>query len=95
MTKESRYCFPKCEFFKCGQRALLFKGRSAWCKFADDVCNIQNCKYAQCIKGRLLSNGICGFSIKIKSHSVEPDEIIEPVKISGKLAQKLKEKELF
>jgi hypothetical protein len=95
MAKEHKYCFSKCEFFRCGQKALLFKGKVAWCKFADDECNIQNCKYAQCMKGRLLPNGVCGFSIKVKSHSVKPEEIVEPIKISGKLAQKLREKELF
>ncbi|MEM3061784.1 MAG: hypothetical protein QW265_05200, partial [Candidatus Bathyarchaeia archaeon] len=70
MGEERKYCFPKCEFFKCSQRALLFRGKTVWCKFADDECAVQNCKYAQCIKGRLLPSGICGFSIKTKIYSI-------------------------
>jgi len=96
MSEKPRLCTPSCEFFRCGQRSLFFKSRAAWCRFADDECEVLTCKYAQCAKERLLPNGVCAMELKPRtSFEVEPDRTIQPIKAPAKLAQKLKERELF
>ena len=96
MSDKPKNCFPACEFFRCGQRSLFFKGKVAWCKFADDECVVKTCKYVQCVRGKMLPDGICGLTVKAKSlDDIKPEEAIKPVKITGKLVQKLKEKELY
>jgi len=48
------------------------------------------------VKEKLLPNGLCGLDIKPRtSFEIEPDPTIQPIKAPAKLAQKLKEKELF
>ena len=96
MSQKHRPCNPTCEFFRCGQRSLFFKGKTAWCRFADDECEVHICKYAQCVKEKLLPNGVCALELKPRtSFDLEPDHIIQPIKAPAKLAQKLKEKELY
>lgn len=96
MSQNSRPCTSSCEFFACGQRSLFFKGKAAWCKFADDECEVKTCKYAQCVKGRLLSSGMCALESKPRPEfEIAPDPTLQPIKAPPKLAQKLKEKELF
>lgn len=90
-------CYNVCQFFKCSQNALYFKGNVAWCRLADDACeNIcPTCKFASCIRNKLLPSGTCGFSVKVKELEFRPDPSLKPVKIPSKLARKLKEDELF
>jgi len=96
MSEKTRPCTSSCQFFACGQRSLFFKGKTAWCKFADDECETRTCKYTQCVKGMLLPNGLCSLDIKPKNtFELVPDPRIQPIKAPAKLAQKLKEKELF
>jgi hypothetical protein len=96
MSEKPKHCFADCEFFRCGQHSLYFRGGIAWCKFADDECDVKTCKYAQCIKGKLLPNGVCGLTVKARTTAeVSPEEVAKPIRIPGKLAQKLKEKELY
>lgn len=42
-----------------------------------------------------MPSGTCGFSVKTKELEFRPDQTVKPVKILSKLAQKLKENELF
>ena len=45
---------------------------------------------------RLLSNGMCGETIKRKTVEKEPEEdIVESVKVRGKTYRKIGEKEIF
>jgi hypothetical protein len=96
MSQIPRPCSSTCEFFTCGQGSLFLKGKTAWCRFVDDECEVRNCKYAQCAKGRLLPNGICKLDVVPRTtFEVEPDLTVQPIKAPAKLAQKLKEKELY
>lgn len=95
MTEQQKICFPQCETFRCGQRAQVFKGKSVWCRFADDECDPKTCKYAQCIRGRLLTNGFCSLTIPTKTIELNVDEVEKPIKVSKKLASKLKDIEFY
>jgi len=95
MSYQPKPCFPRCEFFRCSQLSIRFKGERAWCNFADDECEISKCKYAQCVRSRLLPSGICGLTVRAKSLEIEPAEVTKPVRVPAKLIQKIKERELF
>lgn len=95
MSGAQNLCYATCKFFRCGQRTLYFRGRGAWCRFADDECDLKTCKFAQCIRERLLPNGVCGLTVKVKQIEVEPDESVKPIRVPSKLARKVGEKELF
>jgi len=95
MSDQPKPCFPNCEFFRCTQRSILFKGQVAWCNFADDECEISKCKYSQCVRSRLMPSGICGFTVTTKNSEIEPAEIAKPIKVPAKLIQKIKEREIF
>jgi hypothetical protein len=73
------------------------RGNVAYCRFADDICDGAICKYALCVRNRLLADGICGLTVKRVSNILEtnPEEVVKGVKIKGKLQRRLKEKELF
>jgi len=67
-----------------------------WCRWTDEVCNVQNCNYATCVKRRLLPGGICGETVKRKTVERQIDEIVEPpVKLRGKALRRVGEKEIF
>jgi len=95
MTEKPKLCFAGCEFFRCGQRHLFYRGRASWCRFADDECDPKTCKYAQCVRDRLLLDGVCGLTVKPKTVEIRLEEVAKPIKVPGKLAQKIKEKELY
>lgn len=92
---QAKACFPGCEFFRCGQKALALRSKTAWCRFADDKCDPKECKFAQCGRDRLLPSGVCGLTLKAKSIDLSLDSVEEPIKMPGKLAKKLKDRELF
>lgn len=92
----TKFCFPKCRFFRCGKRAVTFRGGTAWCTWADERCNVANCTYALCIKRRLLNNGICGEAIKRRTVERKPEEEFTPmIRVRGKTIKKLRDKEIF
>ena len=86
----SNYCSPKCEFFKCGQRALNCQDRRMYCRWAEDDCAGASCNYTICIKGRLLPNGVCGLTIKRKtSEDFDPNIEKGPsIKLNGRLLRR-------
>jgi len=93
---EIKNCSPRCELFRCGKHAVVLHGNSAWCKWAEEECNIANCSYATCTKRRLLPNGICGETVKRKTVERKPEEEIVPtVKLRGKAFRKIGEREIF
>jgi hypothetical protein len=47
------------------------------------------------VKRRLLTNGVCGETVKRKTTDKKPEEIGLPVKLRGKIVKKLGEDELF
>ncbi|NIR86679.1 hypothetical protein GWO13_03575 [Candidatus Bathyarchaeota archaeon] len=62
----------------------------------EEECEIENCTYAMCARRRLLPGGICGETVKRKTRETEPEEAIIPVvKLRGKVARKIGEKEIF
>jgi len=97
LPKELNSCFPGCEFFRCGQRALNYQGKRAYCRWADDDCAGATCNYTVCLKGRLLPNGTCGLTIKRKtSEEATPDTMKLPeIRLHGRMQKKIGEDELF
>ncbi|MEM2864667.1 MAG: hypothetical protein QXR65_05310 [Candidatus Bathyarchaeia archaeon] len=95
MMDETKLCQTKCQAFRCTKRALTFRQGKAWCRYADDACDVKSCKFAQCIRGKLLPNGVCGLSVRQRTVDIRLSDIGEPVKVPGKLARKLRERELF
>ncbi len=91
----AKACFTGCESFRCGQKALTYRSKTVWCRFADDNCDPGECKFAQCARGKLLPNGLCGLTLRTKSIDLPLESVGQPVKVSGKLAQKLKDREIF
>jgi hypothetical protein len=94
---EPKKCFPKCEFFRCGQKAIQWSSRDVYCRYADDLCEGATCKYAICIRSRLLNNGLCGMTVKKITTIADapPEEEAVSIKVRGKLHQRLREKELY
>ena len=91
-----KYCSPKCELFRCGKKAVVYRGNRVWCEWTDEECEVANCSYATCIKRRLLPGGICGETVKRKTIEREPEETpIPAVKLRGKALRKIGEKEIF
>lgn len=97
LTKTLTYCSAKCKFFRCGQRALTFNRRMAYCRWADDKCTDGTCNYAICIKSKLLPNGVCGLAIKRKTYEDSDPEIFEEpkIKIKGKLLRRFKVEDII
>ena len=88
-------CFNSCTFFKCSQNQFSVQESGGWCRLVDDRCVPETCKFTQCLKGKLLSNGICAFTVKAKTTVVKPQQELKPIRAPPKLAQKIKERELF
>jgi hypothetical protein len=96
VLSEPKYCSPKCKFFQCAQKAVVYRENKVWCKWTDEECEVANCSYATCIKRRLLPGGICGETVKRKTIEREPEETpIPAVKLRGKALRKIGEKEIF
>ena len=92
----TRNCFAKCEFFRCGQRALTFQGQRTYCRWADDICAGGTCNYAICIKSKLLQNGVCGLAIKRKTYEDGGPETLKPtIKLKGKILKRFKEEDIL
>ena len=89
-------CTSNCEFFRCAQKTLENRSNKIYCKFADDLCDGYSCKYALCLRNRLLSNGMCGMTMKRVTNTIDTQpEAIEGITVKGKLQKKFKDKELF
>jgi hypothetical protein len=96
LLSKIKYCSPKCNLLKCEKRATIYRGEDVWCRWTDERCNIANCNFASCVKRRLLSNGICGETVKRKTVEKRMDEIVgSPVKLRGKALRRVGEKEIF
>jgi hypothetical protein len=88
-------CFNGCTFFKCSQGHFSVRENTGWCRLVDDKCTPETCKFTQCLKGKLLPNGTCAFTVKTKTVAVRPREELRPIRAPPKLAAKIKERELF
>ena len=89
-------CTSNCEFFRCTQKTLEIRSNKTYCKFADDICDGYTCKYASCLRNRLLSNGMCGMTMKRVTNAIDtPPESIDGITVKGKLQKKFRDKELF
>jgi len=88
-------CFSGCTFFRCSQGHFSARDDIGWCRLVDDECTPQTCKFTQCSKGKLLSNGVCGYTVKPKTVMVKPQQELKPIRAPPKLAQRIKERELF
>lgn len=93
---EAKKCFPSCKFFRCGKKAIVYRGNTVWCRWTEEECDVSNCTYAMCMRRRLLPGGICGETVKRKTKETEPEEAMIPVvKLRGKALRKIGEKEIF
>lgn len=93
---ETKKCSPKCRKFRCGKKAIQFRGKNVWCIWSEEYCNPTNCNYAICLTRRLLTNGFCGEKIKRKTSEKKPeDELVQSIKVRGKTFRKIGEKEIF
>ncbi len=94
---QPKKCSPRCEFFSCGQKALQVRRGRFYCKFAGDLCEGASCKFAICIRNKLLPDGTCGLTVKRLTPSTEipPEKAVVGFKVKGKLKQRLGEEELF
>lgn len=91
-----KMCSPRCELFKCGKNAAVFRRDGVWCRWTEDMCNVANCSYALCVKRRLLPRGICGETVKRKTVEKQPEEVVRPaIKLRGRALRKIGERELF
>jgi hypothetical protein len=96
----SKLCFSTCESFRCEQRALVRNKDKHYCRWADDVCVGHTCNYATCIRGRLLSKGVCGLSIRKSKNldtgpEVSQSDLLSNIPLRGKLRQRLREEDLI
>jgi hypothetical protein len=72
------------------------RGRTVYCRFADDECEGPQCTYAICIRNRMLPNNLCGLTIKKDKKTEElPLETVQGFKVKGKLSHRLGEEELY
>ena len=88
-------CFNGCTFFKCSQGHFSLRENVGWCRLVDDKCVPETCKFTQCLKGKFLSSGICAYTVKSRPVAVKPGPELKPIRAPPKLAQKIKERELF
>lgn len=91
LSQAAKKCSSKCEFFKCGQRALYLSSDRVLCRWADDECAGATCSYAFCMHRHLLTDGTCGMSVKRRTTEEKgPDEVeVAKVKLRGKVLRKL------
>jgi len=92
---ETKYCYPKCETFRCGKNAIAYHENTVWCRWTEEDCEVANCSYATCTKRRLLPKGVCGETVKRKTTEKRPEELGPGVKLKGKALRKIGEKEIF
>ena len=96
---QSKSCFPSCPSFRCGKNVAWFKRDGVWCKDGDEYCSVVKCTYAMCNKRRLLSQGICGETVKRKTVERQPDDFFKddlPLKyvpLKGRALRKLNRNE--
>ena len=75
---------------------MIYRERTVWCRWTEEECEVANCKYATCIKRRLLPGGICGETVKRKTKEMELEKAVGPsIRLKGKALRKIKEKEIF
>ena len=97
MAEEPKPCYPACDSFKCGQRALTQMGQRIYCRWADDDCSGPRCNYALCLQKRLLAGGICGLTVRRKTKEELAPEATPGVSVlvKGKLLRRFREDELI
>jgi hypothetical protein len=93
---EVKHCSPRCDLFRCGKNAAVYRGNEVWCRWTEDECSLANCNFATCVKRRLLPGGVCGETVKRKTTERKLEETIgPPVRLRGKTLRKVGEKEIF
>ncbi|PMB74565.1 hypothetical protein C0195_02240 [Candidatus Bathyarchaeota archaeon] len=93
---QGKTCSPTCPAFKCTQNAAVYRRDGVWCRWTDDICDVANCRYAICVRRRLLPGGICGETVKRKTVEKPPEEVVGPaIKLRGRALRKIGEKEIF
>ena len=73
------------------------RDKSFYCLMVEDECVGSKCAYASCVRGRLLSGGLCGFNVKRKTSFLDevPEEEPELKKAKVKLPRKISDEDLL
>ena len=97
LENEIKRCFPACDSFRCGQRALSYSGQRVSCRWADDECSGPTCNYAICIREKMLTGGVCGLNVRRRTEEAETPQAASEtrIRLKGKLARRFKEDELL
>ena len=96
LTESPKRCFPGCESFRCGQKALVYKSQRIYCRWADDDCSGPECNYAICLQRRLVGGGLCSLTIRRKTdEEIAPEDLKIDVKAKGKLLRRFRDDELI
>ena len=96
---QSKSCSPSCSSFRCGKNVAWFRRDGVWCKDGDEYCSVVKCTYAMCNKRRLLSQGVCGETVKRKTVERQPDDLFKDdlplrnVPLKGRALRKLSRNE--
>jgi hypothetical protein len=71
--------------------------RRIYCRWADDDCSGPECNYAICLQRRLLTGGVCGFTIRRKTREEVAPEATQGVNVlvKGKLLRRFRDDELI
>jgi len=66
------------------------------CNWTEELCNVANCQYSQCLKRRLLPRGICGETVRRQTVEKDfEDDTDEPVRLKGKAFRKFGDREIY
>ena len=62
----------------------------------EEKCKIENCTYAICHKRRLLTQGICGETVKRVTVERKPEDMPDQsIKLRGKALRRIKDNDFF
>ncbi len=90
----------KCKFFRCAQKALVKKRMSKtviyFCKWAGDLCQGPECKFAMCAKHAMNPDGTCRESAiqqrtKTERREHREEELEKKVRMSEKAQRAIRE----
>jgi len=97
LSRSTKKCYPECDSFRCQQRALTFRKRRAYCRWADDFCEGPTCNFGSCSRGRMLADGTCGFSIKRRTKEAQQFDDIGKIEVpmTSKVLKKFKGEDLI
>lgn len=87
---ERGFCIPKCMWFRCSRHALKTRSSILWCDWIEGECIGPSCTYAQCLRGKMMTDNRCGLVVRrVTTDTIKPDDFKLDFKISRKLTRRL------